>query len=90
MSLMDRFKKGVEKAKEEASDLAQTAKLKLDISKLNARKADLLGQIGGKVYDLHRQGRTVPEVEAQCQEISGIENQVKQMEAEIERVRRED
>ncbi len=90
MSLMDRFKKGVEKAREEAGDLAQTTKLKMEISKLNGRRGQLLTEIGGKVYVLYGQGQTVPEVEGLCQEVRKIEDQVKQMEAEIERVKRED
>lgn len=90
MSLMDRFKKGVEKAREEAGDLAQTTKPKMEISKLNGRKGEMLGEIGGKVYALYGQGQTVPEVEALCQEVRKIEDQVRQMEVEIERVQRED
>ena len=89
MGLLDKVKKGVEKAREGASDLAQTTKIKMEIGKLNGHRAEVISEIGRQVYALHGQGRAVPEVEALSQEVGKIDVQVKALEAEIERVQRE-
>jgi len=77
MSFMDQLKSGFDKAKESASDLVETTKIKHDISVLEGRRTALLGEIGKQVFALRAQGRAIPEVEAQCKEIDTIENDIK-------------
>ncbi|MGH9411654.1 MAG: hypothetical protein ACRD1V_19640 [Vicinamibacterales bacterium] len=89
MSFMDKVKGGFDKAKEGISDLAETTRLKHEISKLTDRKTELLTEIGRQVYALRGQGHGVSEVEAQCKEIDGIEQQIKDKSAEIVRVNTE-
>lgn len=86
MGLMDKFMGGVEKAKEEVSDFAETGRLKRDISKLNERKAELFERIGREVYALHGQGRTVAEVEAQCKEVQSLDAEIKAKAEEMTRI----
>ncbi len=69
MSLVDKFKKGLEKAKEGASELAEITKKRVEISKLNGHRTEAISELGRQVYALYGQGRTVPELEAACQQI---------------------
>jgi len=90
MSLLDKVKKGVEKAREEASDLAQTTKIKMEVGKLQGRRTELLTEIGKQVYSISTQGRPVAEVDPQVQEIRKIDEEIARLQAEAERVKRED
>ena len=83
MSLMDKVKHGMDKARGEVIDLAATTKIRHEISNLNDRKAALFGEIGQKVYALCQQGHAVSEVEAQCREITALDEQIKQKSDEI-------
>ncbi len=86
MGLMDKFMGGMEKAKDEVADFAETTRLKRDIGKLNERKAELFERIGRDVYALHGQGRTVPEVEAQCRDVLGVDAEIKAKAEEMTRI----
>jgi hypothetical protein len=86
---MDKVKDGFDKAKEGISDLAETTRLKHDISKLTDQKTELFTEIGRQAYSLRTQGHTIPEVEAQCKTIDSIEQQIKDKNAEIVRVNTE-
>ncbi len=86
MGLMDKFMGGVEKAKEEVADFAETARLKREIGKLNERKAELFEQIGREVYALHGQGRAIAEVEARCREVQEIDAETGKKAGEITRI----
>ena len=86
MSLMDKVKRGVDKARGEVSDLAATTKIRHDIGNLNDRKSALLTEIGRQVYALCQQGHAVSEVDAQCHEITALDEQIKQKSDEIARI----
>jgi hypothetical protein len=86
MSLMDKVKHGVDKARGEVSDLAATTKIRHDISNLNDRKAALFGEIGQKVYVLCQQGHAISEVDAECREITALDEQIKQKGDEIAKI----
>lgn len=86
MSLLDKFMGGVEKAKEEVSDFAETTRLKREIAKLNDRKGEILSEIGREVYALHGQGRAVTEVEARCKEVQDVDAEIKKKAEEITRI----
>jgi hypothetical protein len=86
MSLMDKVKHGVDKARGEVSDLAATTKIRHDIGNLNDRKLALFTEIGRQVYVLSQQGHGVSEVEAQCHEITALDEQIKQKTEEIARI----
>jgi hypothetical protein len=89
MSFMDKVKGGLDKAKEGISDLAETTKLKHEISKLTDRKTELFADVGRQVYAMRAQGKGVAETEAPCTEIDQIEQQIKDKSAEIVRVNTE-
>jgi hypothetical protein len=86
MSFLDRVKTGFDKAKEGVSDFAETAKIKHEISQLNDRKTELLKQIGQQVYVLFGEGHATPGVEAMCQEIAGLDKDIKQKGEDIARI----
>ncbi len=73
----------MEKAKEGATDLAQIAKVKIEITRLIGQRTEATGELGRQVYALYGQGRTMPEVETVCQQIRRIDDQIKQLEAKI-------
>ena len=89
MSFMDKVKSGLDKAKEGVSDLAETARLKHDISKLTDRKTELLSEIGRQIYEMHAQGKGVAEVEAQCKDIDTLQEEIKHKGEEIVRINTE-
>ncbi len=89
MSFMDKVKSGLDKAREGVSDLAETTRIKYEISNLTSHKNELFGEIGRQVYALHAQGRPVVEVEAQCKEIDGLEQEIKKKGEEIARINTE-
>ena len=86
MSLMDKVKENFDKAKDGVSEFAETAKVKHEISKLNDRKAALIGAIGRQVYSFYGQGHVVAEVEAQCREVQTIDEEIKHKGEEIARI----
>jgi hypothetical protein len=89
MSFMDKMKSGLDKAREGVTDFAETTRIKHEISKLTDHKNEILGEIGRLVYALHAQGRPVVEVEAQCKEIDGLEQEIKNKGEEIARINTE-
>jgi ArsR family metal-binding transcriptional regulator len=86
MAFMDRVKEGFGKAKVGVTELAETARIKHDINKLNDRKAELCGAIGTQIYTLYGQGRVITEVEGQCREIQALEEDIKQKADEIAQI----
>jgi len=86
MSFMDKVKGGFDKAKEGISDLAETTRIKHEISVLDDRKATLFDEIGRQVFALRGQGRAIPEVEVQCKEIETIDNDIKTKAEEIVKI----
>ncbi len=86
MAFMDKVKESFDKAKGGVTDLAETAKIKHEISKLNDRKAALCGEIGNQIYALYGQGRVIAEVEGQCREIHSIDEDIKHKAEEISHI----
>lgn len=90
MGLMDNLKKGFEKAKEGATDLAQTAKLRMDIGNLNDRRKDVFRRIGEQVYAAANAGDAAVGFDAEVEELRSLDAQVAAKQAEIERLRTEE
>jgi hypothetical protein len=89
MGFMDKVKSGFDKAREGVSDFAETTRIKMDISKLDDRKTELFREIGRQVYAVRAGGQVVEEVESQCNEIDGIEAEIKRKGEEIARINTE-
>lgn len=89
MGLMDKVKGSIDRAREGVSDLAETTRIKYEISKLNDRRNALLAEIGKQVFDLHVQGRGVAEVETQCKAIDDLDVEIKKKGEEIVRINTE-
>ena len=53
---------------------------------MNDKKTELLKQIGQQVYTQFGAGHAPPEVEALCQEIAGLDKDIKQKGEDIARV----
>ncbi len=89
MSFIDKIREGVDRAREEATELARTTVLRLEISKLHDRKNQLLREIGQQVYSGYAEGKVVAEVETPCRQVGELEEQIHAKEAEIERLHNE-
>jgi translation initiation factor IF-3 len=83
MSFLDKLKSGFDKAQHEINEFAETTKIKMEISKLQSRKTELFGQIGQQVYALHAKGQAPADVQAPCEEIDGLEEQIKAKQEQI-------
>jgi len=87
MSLTDTLRKLFGRARDQASDLAQFAKTKLEIRDLEGRRDHLLRDIGRRVCTLHQEGRAPAEFEALCTEVRGTEEKIRQKQAELQTLR---
>lgn len=86
MAFIDKVKESFDKAKVGVTDLAETAKIRHEINKLNDRKAALCGEIGNQIYTFYGQGRVIAEVEAQCRELHAIDEDIKHKAEEISHI----
>lgn len=87
MSIMDRLRQLVTRARAGAADVAQVANLKLDIRSLEGRRDHLLREMGRKAFQLHGEGKGLPELAPSCQEIAQVERQIREKEVELQAVR---
>lgn len=75
------------RAREEATGLARTASIKLDIRSLEGRRDHLFRQIGREVYDLRAGGMRYAEFEASCEEIDRVEQTLLERSEELRTIR---
>lgn len=87
MSVWDRIRELMGRAKEGATDMAQVANIKLDIRGLEGRRDHLLRDIGRKAYAMHGEGRRFAEFEAPCDEIAQVEARIRDKEKELQAVK---
>ncbi len=88
MGWLDKVKQGMERAAEEAGEMAAVGKLKLEIRTLNGKMEEALEAIGAKAYDLYEAGTQLPaEVAALCRDADQLADEIKAKEKEIEKVR---
>ncbi len=87
---LDRVKQSMEKAAEEAEDMAAIGKLKLEIRTLNGKMEDAFKSIGAKVYDLSEARTSFPtEIMGLCREADKLADEVKAKETEIAKIKAE-
>ena len=87
MGWLDKVKQGMDRAKEEAGDMAAIGRLRLEVRTLTGRMREALEAIGAKAYDMHEAGASLPaELAALCADADRIAGQIKAKEAEIARV----
>ncbi len=90
MGWLDKVKQGMERAAEEAGEMAAVGRLKLEIRTLNSKMAQALEAIGAKAYDLYEAGTPLPaEVAALCREADKIADEIKAKEREIDKLKAE-
>ncbi len=90
MGWLDRVKQGMERAAEEAGEMAAVGRLKLEIRTLNGKMAQALEAIGAKAYDLYEAGTQLSaEVAVLCREADKIADEIKAKEREIDKLKAE-
>ena len=87
MTVWDRIRELMGRAKEGATDIAQVANIKLDIRGLEGRRDHLFREIGRKVYAARGETRTTAEFEADCDEVAQIEQRIRDKEKELQAVK---
>jgi len=88
MGWLDKVKQGMDRAKEEAGEMAAVGKLKVEIRALHGKMEDAFKAIGAKVYDLSEAGTQFPdEVAALCRQADGLADAIKAKETEIAKIR---
>lgn len=83
MSIKDGVERLIKKAKDEASEMAQTARLKLDLRQLEGRRDLLYGKIGRRVYKKRDQGMDPVELQPIFSELTELEAEMQTKEAEL-------
>ncbi|MCX8094644.1 MAG: hypothetical protein N3D74_00400 [Caldisericia bacterium] len=87
----EKIKKGLKVGAEKTKELAEIANLKGTILILESKKGGKLKELGTKVYDLFKQGKTKDEIFESIQtifdEIKKLENEIKEKEEEIEKIK---
>ncbi len=87
MGIMDNVKKGIQKAKDEATELAQVTKLKGEVSRLNSQKRDLFREMGEEVYALYQAHEPIPGFETKCDAAAAISEEIERKDEEIRQLR---
>jgi hypothetical protein len=87
MSVWQSIRKLLNRAKEEAVDVAQMAKIKLDIRSLEGHRDQLFRDIGRKVYEQRGQSGRLTQFDAQCGEIDTVEGRIREKQDELKATR---
>jgi hypothetical protein len=87
MTMWDRLRGVLDRARTGASGVAQAANLKLDLRNLEGRPNRLLRTIGRRAHAQHRDGRGIPAFDAICDEIDSVEASIAEKEAGISAIR---
>lgn len=90
-SFWEKIKKGLQISAEKTKEFAEIANLKGAILILENKKGGKLKELGTKVYDFYKQGKTKDEIFEAInpifEEIKKIENEIKEKEEEIEKIK---
>jgi hypothetical protein len=89
MGLMDRIRSGLHRAREEATDLAQTTRIRVEIGSLNRRRSQVLETIGERILAMHAQGTAPAEIADLCGQVTALDQEIASKQSEIERINRE-
>ncbi|MDQ7842433.1 MAG: hypothetical protein QN141_03445 [Armatimonadota bacterium] len=88
MGWLDKVKQGMDRAREEAGEMAAIGKLKVEIRALHGKMEDVFKAIGAKVFDLSETGTRFPEeIAALCRQADALADAIKAKEAEMARLR---
>jgi predicted RNase H-like nuclease (RuvC/YqgF family) len=89
MGLMDNVKKGVQRAKEGAQELAQTTKLRAEISRLKSQRRELYSEMGEEIYAMYKRGEPIAGFNTRCDAVDEINREISVKEQEIEALKEE-
>jgi hypothetical protein len=90
MSIKDGVGKLFQRAKDEASEMAQSARLALDLRQLEGRRDHLYGKIGRRVYKRRSEMTDLAELSPIFAEVEQIEAEIQTKEAELKQLRGEE
>lgn len=87
MSVWSGLRRLLSRAREEATDAAQSAKIRLDIRSLEGRRENLFRDIGRKVYDARNDNAEFNGIEPICKEIDDVALKIRERQGDLEAVR---
>lgn len=87
MSVWTGLRRLLNRAREEATDAAQVAKIKLDIRSLEGRREHLFRQIGRKVYEARNDNTRFDGIETVCVEIDAVSGKIAERQRDLDAVR---
>jgi hypothetical protein len=87
MSVWSGLRRLLSRAREEATDAAQVAKIRLDIRSLEGRRESLFRDIGRKVYEARNDHTRFNGIEPLCTEIDAVGEKIRVRQLDIEAVR---
>jgi hypothetical protein len=87
MSVWNRLRRLASRAREEATDAAQVARIRLDIRSLEGRRENLLRDIGRKVYEARNDNTRFNGIEPLCEEIDAVAEKIRVRRKDLEGVR---
>jgi hypothetical protein len=90
MSLAETLRKLFSRARDQATDLAQMARVKLEIRDLEGRRDHVLRDIGRKIYTMHNEARAPSEFEASCAQVKDLEERIRAKQEELAKAKAQD
>jgi hypothetical protein len=87
MSVWNGLRRLLSRAREEATDAAQAAKIRLDIRSLEGRRENLFRDIGRKVYEARNDNTEFSGIEPICKEIDAVAAKIRERQDDLEAVR---
>jgi hypothetical protein len=87
MSMWSGVRRLLNRAREEATDIGQVAKIRLDIRSLEGRRESLFRDIGRKVYESRNDNTRFNGIEPICEEIDTVIETIRQRHKDLEAVR---
>lgn len=87
MSIWTGLRRLLNRAREEATDAAQVAKIKLDIRSLEGRRESLFRDIGRKVYEARNDNTRFNGIEPLCQDIDDVAENIRTRQKDLDTVR---
>lgn len=87
MSVWSGLRRLLSRAREEATDAAQVARIRLDIRSLEGRRDNLFRDIGRKVYEARNDNTRFSGIEPLCEEIDTVAEKIRVRQKDLEAVR---
>jgi len=87
MTFWDTMRRIMKRAKDEASDVAQVASIKLEIRNLEGKRDHLLKEIGRVVCAMPDRSSRLSEIDPLCSEVATVERRISALQQDLKNPR---